>query len=154
MKSLARTAGRIAARGFERQGFSIQEVLTNWRAIAGDSLAEISQPERISKPRGEAGAVLTVRVDRAGALELQHIAPLVVERVNTHFGYRAVARLQIVQGPVARPVAPPKRPNRTLEPAELAALEAMLAEIKDPALKSALSSLGQRIMSETPKGDD
>ena len=46
------------------------------------------------------GGALHVRVDGAFAVELQHIAPLVIERVNAYYGYTALARLALHQAPV------------------------------------------------------
>ena len=87
---------------------------------------------------------------RAGgplALELQHLEPLVIERINRYFGYRAVAKLSFVQAPATRPPrratnAPPPEPAGP----DAARLAASLGGIEDEALRAALAGLGRAVL--------
>jgi hypothetical protein len=85
-----------------------------------------------------AGATLVLRVEGPRSLEVQHIAPQLLERINTYFGYSAVAELRIIQGPVRRdtPHAPPAREVKRVE---------LGKEIKDEKLRAALAKLGGSI---------
>ena len=67
-------------------------------------------------------------------------------RINGYFGYRAVTRIALVQGPPPLPehTAPP--PPRPLLPAERQALDRRLDGISDPALRMALERLGSAII--------
>lgn len=85
------------------------------------------------------GATLVLRVDGPRALEVQHGAPRIIEKVNTYFGYRAVATLRIVQGPVAR-----TKPETAPKP-EPAPDESGLERIDDDRLRNALARLGTQI---------
>ena len=84
-----------------------------------------------------------VRVEGAFALEMQQLGPLVLERVNTHLGWRAVGKLVLKQGPVA----PPPRPQPPAPPdaATLARIAAQVAQVEDDGLREALARLGQGI---------
>jgi hypothetical protein len=67
----------------------------------------------------------------------------VLERINGHFGYRAVARLRIEQGAVLpRKVADPPPPLTRLEQAHVS--EAV-APVEDPELRASLTRLGTAI---------
>jgi hypothetical protein len=149
-RSLGQTVRKISRKSFEKQGFAVQEIIADWRLIVGETLADISVPVRISKPRGEnaPGAVLQVRVDQAGALDFQHIGPIVIDRINTYYGYRAIDRIAIVQGPVTRPEVIPPKPNRPLTAAEKAKLDNLLADIDNEALRTALESFGRNVLTE------
>jgi hypothetical protein len=149
-RSLGQTVRKISRKSFEKQGFAVQEIVGDWRLIVGETLADVSVPVRISKPRGEnaPGAVMQVRVDQAGALDFQHIAPIVIDRINTYYGYRAIDRIAIVQGPVTRPEIVPEKPNRPLTATEEAKLDELLADIDNDALRKALSALGRSILTE------
>jgi hypothetical protein len=68
-----------------------------------------------------------------------------IERINSHFGYRAVARIRILQGPVKRAETPKAKPKPALAPEKRAALERKLDAIEDPELKAALRNLGESI---------
>jgi hypothetical protein len=84
-----------------------------------------------------------VRCGGSVALELQHLAPSVLERINGHFGYRAVARLKIEQGAVAaRQVAAAPPPLTRLEQNEVSEATATVA---DPDIRASLARLGTAI---------
>jgi len=80
------------------------------------------------------------------ALELQHRAPLVVERINLFFGREAVTRLALVQGPLPLPPPAASPPTRPLAPGEAAALDRQLAGVASVELREALARLGRRVI--------
>lgn len=94
--------------------------------------------------------MLHVRVAGAFALELQHLEPVVIERINAHFGHAAVARLKLTQGLPARMVKTRRRP-KPLGAAAETALAATVERIGDDRLKQALARLGRAILAEEPK---
>lgn len=137
----------------KKRGFAGTDLFTHWGEIVGAAYRDVTQPERLSWPRrledgGEEGfepAVLTVRCEGARALLFQHDAPRLLERINAHFGFPAVARLKIVQKPIARPaVARPPR-LRKLSAVEEAKVGALTAGIEDEGLRAALTRLGRAV---------
>ncbi len=141
----AATKGAVA-----RRGFAEARLLLDWPSIVGETMARHTLPERLARPRGEGGGVLHVRVAGAFALELQHLEPVVIERINAHFGHAAVARLKMTQGLPAPPVRPRRRP-KPLGAAAETALAASVERIGDDRLKEALARLGRAILAEEPK---
>lgn len=132
---------KITEPHFRAQGFAEAAVLTRWPAIVGEELARVSCPERLS-PDGS----LKLRVTGGAAPEIQHLEPQILERIAGHFGYRAVKRLVLVQGPLPR-----REETRVAEPAELAPEdEAQLAHelkaVPEPALRAALAALGRALL--------
>lgn len=120
----------------------------DWPQVVGPALAAVTAPERIAG--GKDGRVLTIRAAGPVALELQHLAPQLIERVNAHLGPGAVARLRIVQAHTgfAEPQAPaPVPPRRPPDPAALARIEAALAEVPEGPLRDAMARLGRAIAS-------
>ena len=131
-----------------KHGFSSAALISDWSVIVGTELAETCQPVKLAFPRGARdGGVLHLNVSGGAALELQHIAPQIVERINGHLGYRAVGRLKLVHGPIARSRGwPAKRallaaPPPPLDPARYPALDG----VADPALKESLRRLGAAV---------
>ena len=128
--------GRAA---FRRFGFVQSSIVSRWPEIVGERYAGASTPESIRFPAGKkADGTLTLVVRGAFAPMMQHIAPEIIDRVNTFFGYAAVARVTIRQGEVA---ARPKRaapPSLRAVPVELGA---SLRTIADPELKAVLEAL-------------
>lgn len=151
---LAASLAKVTRAVFRRRGFTVAAVLTQWPVIVGEELARSSCPEKLSFPPGSAGeGTLHVRAADAIALELQHLAPVVLERVNTYFGYRAVARLAITQGPLPERRAQGRRPPRALEPGEERVLNDAVSGTADQGLKAALHGLGRAVSASTPRAD-
>ncbi len=142
--AVAATLDRVTRPLFGRRGFAGGALIADWPAIVGTAMAAHTQPLKIDFPKGErSGGVLVVRVgSSAFAPQLQHLEPLVVERVNRHFGYGAVARIKIRQGPVVvrpKPSAPP--PPGPLSPDGAASLD----KVEDADLRAALEGLARRL---------
>lgn len=131
-----------------KHGFAVGAIITGWDAIVGHELAAFAVPTRVSFARGERSDG-TLHVRTAGgafATEIQHRAPTLIERINTHFGYRAVARIKISQGPISRRTLPPLRLPRPLDAGEQAALAAEVAPVEDGDLRDALARLGRAVI--------
>ncbi len=149
---LAVASAKVTRAAFRRRGFAEARVLTRWPAIVGDELAACSCPERLSFPPGRGtGGTLHLRVAGGFATELQHLAPLVVERINTFFGFPAVARLTMTQGPLPAPARAGRRRGRPLHEAEEAALGDSVAGTADPELRAALCELGRKVAASHPE---
>jgi hypothetical protein len=134
--------GRAA---FRRFGFVQSSIVSRWREIVGDRYASVSSPESIRFPPGKRSeGVLNLVVEGAHAPMMQHVAPVIVERVNLFFGYPAVARIAFRQGIVqlARAKTRPAPPSLRPMPAELGE---SLREVVDPELRACLESLARGV---------
>jgi hypothetical protein len=143
----ARAAGELAldvgGMAFKRFGFVQGAIVSRWTEIVGERYAKVSTPESIRFPTGrKSGGTLTLAVEGAHAPLIQHLAPMIVERVNRFFGYEAVIKVQFRQGGGARSAAKPLRPRPVPVPRELGD---GLREIADPELRTMLESLGSKI---------
>ena len=132
-----------------RFGFGEADIVSGWPDIAGPRIATLAEPLRLKWPRRvpdgtRPPATLVMRVDGASALELQHMAPALIERINAHLGWRCVGKLAFQQAP---PV-PRRVPARVPPPgaAAVARAEALTAEIGDADLREALVRLGARAL--------
>ncbi|HET9355260.1 MAG TPA: DUF721 domain-containing protein [Sphingomicrobium sp.] len=147
----SRSAGELigAAGGpaFKRFGFVQGAVVSRWGEIVGERYARVSSPESIRFPTGSRkNGTLTLLVEGAHAPLMQHLGPLVIERVNRFFGYEAVAKLVYRQGRIPQPPQSPARPAAAPVPAELG--EGLRA-IADPELRACLESLAGQIAATT-----
>jgi hypothetical protein len=136
--------GRAA---FRRFGFVQSSIVSRWGEIVGDRYAALSAPESIRFPAGKrSDGVLTLIVTGAHAPMMQHVIPVVIERVNRFFGYAAVARVVIRQGALPAPRRQPLRPAFTVVPTDLGE---SLKTIADPELKAVLESLAMGVAAAT-----
>jgi len=137
------------------QGFATSDIIMAWPDIVGERLAAFTQPLKIEWKRKAPHAdpearpepaTLVVRVESAFALELQHMAPTVIDRVNTYYGWRCIGKIVLKQGPVRR--VERKKPSAPLlSPADKAKVSSAIEGVEDDGLKAALDRLGQAIVS-------
>src|SRR5271167_4412976 len=121
-KPLRDLLGKVVGETFTRQGFASAELVTRWTEIVGGEIAAHSQPIKIQWPRpvlpstqasdhglalGRPAGTLVLRVEGPTAIEIQHLANVICERVNRFLGWRAVGRIALRQAPLRR--AAPKR---------------------------------------------
>jgi hypothetical protein len=142
-RSAGELVGDVGGQSFRRFGFVQGSIVSRWAEIVGDRYAKVSSPESIRFPTGKkGGGVLTLLVDGAHAPLIQHLTPMIVERVNRFFGYAAINRIVFRQGKPPAPAARPERPALRPVPKEMGE---GLREIADPELRACLESLAAQI---------
>jgi hypothetical protein len=147
VRAIAAEVPRIAGAVLGKRGFGEAQLVAQWPAIIGESLAEGVSPDRLSFPRGERReGTLHLRVAPGLALEVQHREPVLIERINAFFGYRAVARLALKQGPPSTATTPPPARPRPLKTEERQLLDERLGAIDEGELKAALRRLGEAVL--------
>lgn len=131
-----------------KRGFATADLIAAWPEIAGPLHAGCTAPEKIAWPRDnddEATGVLIVKAEGPRAVFVQHDLPQILERVNAFFGYRAIGRAKIVQGPVASHPAEGTTDPVELGPSAERALAEQLEVIEDGRLRAALARLGRGV---------
>jgi hypothetical protein len=114
--SVGRFVTPIAGKTLSRGGTVLAELVCEWSAIAGPSLAGYTSPAKLTKAAPEPNSVgkptpsvLHLKVDPAKALEVQYSTPQLIERINQTLGFKAVSGLRVVQAPVTRKASTPPR---------------------------------------------
>ena len=145
-RTVAALLPRVTSTALRRRGFVQASVVHEWAGLVGEQVADWCRPDRLVFPRGERqGATLTLIADSARAVELQHLAPMLVERINMVFGFAAVARIAIRQGRVSRPQARRSR-LKPLSETEAHRLARRLDGIAAEPLRDALERLGRAVL--------
>ena len=146
---IASLLSSVTERTMGSRGFVHAALVTDWRTIVGEDLGTVSQPDRLVFPRGQRDqATLHIRVLGAVATEMQHLAPVVIERVNRFFGFRAVTELRLHHvDRIDLPQRKQPRPATTGEadPATVEAMRPLLARIADEELREVLARLGSHV---------
>ena len=141
---VARLLGGILDPAARRRGFAAASLLADWAMIVGPAIARRCQPVRVDHAPGRRGAgTLLLQANGAAALEIQHAAPQLVERINAYFGHRAIRQLRLVQMPLPPVPAPPPPRLRAVSADEEARLAAGVATVADDGLRAALLGLGR-----------
>jgi hypothetical protein len=147
-KPLSVLLSDVFSDAYKRQGFAARELVTRWAEIAGPEFATHCEPLKMQWPRPVEGqpqepATLVLRVEGPMALEIQHASDIILERVNRFFGWSAVGRLALRQGPLSRRERPAARPAP--EASEVEQVAQTLSSVEDEQLRAALARLGASI---------
>lgn len=147
LRAIGAEIPRVAGPMLGKRGFGEAQLVAQWVSVMGEELAAQLSPDRLTFSRGaRREGTLHLRVAPGFALEAQHREPLLIERINAFFGYRAIARIRLIQGPPARPApAAPPQPRALVE-GEQQALDRAVADIEDPGLREALRRLGAAVI--------
>ncbi len=130
-----------------KRGFAQSRLLTEWDEVVGADLAMLVRPLRLSHASKEGmGGTLTLGVLGVRALEAQHQEPMIIERVNAHYGYRAVARVRLSQvGPEIFAKAKLETPTPEPTSQQQKVVKSTVAPVADDDLREALERLGRNI---------
>lgn len=149
LRPLASTLPKITKRALGKRGFAEGGLVGEWASIVGAEVAARCLPKKLSpaRPGGHNEGTLTLRVEAGFATELQHLTPIIIERINGYFGYRAIGHLKFQQSlPGPRQMAKPPAPALSAE--EEAALQRRTQAIEDPDLRGALERLGRAVQQQ------
>ena len=151
-KQLSELANGIVDPVLARRAGINSALLASWNEIVGDNFADCTRPEKIAWPRsrdygddgGHRPGVLTIACEGGRALFLSHAQGELIARINSFFGYPAVAQIRIVQKPVL-PLGN-RRKLRPLDAVKTRRLESMVEEIENDKLKDAIRRLGKGVL--------
>lgn len=141
------------------RGFTESHLISSWPEIIGSRLSLYSRPVKIEwkKLRKDHSfenkaepATLIILVESAFALELQHMVPTIIERVNALYGWRCIKNVVLKQGNVARPKRPQKEVLPLSEEAQKTITQSV-QDIPDDRLKNALIHLGEAVLATKKK---
>lgn len=122
---------------------SIAALLAEWEAVVGPAIAAVTVPRRLS------AGTLTLAASPPIALELQHLAPQLLARVNAYLGSEAASRLRFAPSTVA---TPPRPLPPAATPEALARVAATLAPLPEGPLRAALEGLGTALATRAARG--
>lgn len=145
---------QVGRTAFRRYGFVQSSVVTRWPEIVGPEHAKVCAPEAIRFAPGEKSeGTLQLVVAPAHAPIIQHVIPEIIERTNRFFGYRAIARVKMRQGPVqvraiegGKSARPPELKPIPME------LGDSLRDIGDPELRAVLEGLARTLGDDGTEG--
>lgn len=136
------------------KGMAEVEILTNWKNIIGEDLAKYSLPQRIEfKPGSRNNGTLYLMAASGGfAMEIQHRSTLILEKINTFFGYQAVSRIKLIQndGFINPEISSGHEDNlekKLVTNEEQTYIDTIVEDIQHEELKHNLKKLGESIFS-------
>jgi len=128
------------------------QLISHWGEIAGHPAATYSIPEKIIyRGHDKSSGHLQLRVSGSAALDLQHRAPQLCQKINQFFGFRLIEGLQFIQSPIA---AKPSAPQTTIFTTRAKAndndpiMAAKISQVENEELRQSLAALAGHILAE------
>ncbi|MDB2414903.1 DciA family protein [Rickettsiales bacterium] len=128
-----------------KRGFIHSKLIADWDKIVGPVLGEYSSPQKISFWRdANINGTLYIEIYDSGmATELTYLEPVIIEKIAVYFGYKAIAKLKLLQNPGSMPKAVNNSINKkkTVKEPSLSLLD-LVKDIDDDVLRNSLIKLG------------
>jgi len=127
---------RLTRPAFRKRSPAGAQLLADWAEVVGPALAAVTSPRRLS------AGTLTLGCAGPVAMELTHLAPQLIARINAHLGTVTVERLRFVQQAMSTgPAAPKPAPAAPLP----APVEQAVASVPGEELRAALEKLARGV---------
>ena len=99
LTSFSSEVSALASKLLGKSGLIEMNILTSWKSIVGEELAQYTLPQKIDfkKDARDNGTLYLLTQSGAFALEIGHKTPIILEKINTFFGYNAVSKIKIIQ---------------------------------------------------------
>jgi hypothetical protein len=136
-RALGALLPRLTRPAFKRRSPAGAALMADWPAVVGPALAAVTSPKRFGN------GTLVIACAGPVAMELTHLAPQLIGRINAHLGQAAVERLRFVQQ-ATNPAAPAV--PRAAEPAALPPrVREAVAAVPAGELREALEKLARGV---------
>ena len=155
---LHETLTKINNRITNKIGKSEYVIHSNWQKIVGSFFANHSEPDSITENYYNINTnddnfkekILVVNVSPGASVEFQHFADKIVEKINSHFGYKAISRLKIKQKYISKTKIydsnSASNQKKVINNDKKNDINITTKKINDKELKKALSNLGISIV--------
>ena len=157
-KKIGDTLGKVNRVFSNKYGKIEFLILSKWPQIVGSFFAEHSEPDKISRLTEDFDEFdqpifknfLNVRVSPAAAVEFQHYKDTIIEKINSFFGYKAIADLRLQQNfiPKKKSKQPLKSERFDATDNEKELIKKEMQNIKDKELEKSIVNLGLSINRE------
>lgn len=136
-RGIAGLVPAITRPAFRKRAPATAQLLSDWAIIVGPAIAAVSAPKKLL------AGTLAIACTGPIAMELQHLGPELLQRINSHFGQILVTRLRFVQDFQAATVATP-----IARPLAVVAAREAVGDMPDGPLRDALLGLGQHALAK------
>lgn len=125
---------------FRSRAAGAAQLMADWPAIVGPALAAVSTPRALSR------TTLTLACAGPVALELQHLAVQLAQRINAHYGRTMVEQFRFVQAAAGQIASAAPRPRTAPAP------PVEIPGMQEGGLRDALAALGGAVAQASKRG--
>ncbi len=137
----------------DQYGEAYVGILLDWPTIIGERYAKLTAVQYLKFPKDrKTDGILYIRCVSAAMPILQAQSPQLIERLNRHFGYRAIVNIRLQAGLVFdASIQKKKMPEIPLSENAHRTINKLTTDIANDELRLALQRLGEGILKESER---
>lgn len=147
-RSLSKAVDQIARQSVGKDWSFYAGLLEHWQEIVGQEYSRDTTPVKMTFPfqpgqQRRSGGTLYIRLPKGLAMEFSFKSEQIKQRINSYFGYDAIAKVAIDPAYVT---PPSKRQQKMLPPEQRENLAQQTQTVENTELQQALLSFGENIL--------
>jgi hypothetical protein len=96
LRSFKDTLPKNIKKIIKKKGHIFSETLNNWKYIVGDDLFQICYPKSFKNSNKFGVSTLQIMVKRGHEIDLEYSKKVIVDKMNSFFGYAVVEKLKFI----------------------------------------------------------
>ena len=96
LRSFKDTLPKNIKKIIKKKGHIFSETLNNWKYIVGDDLFQICYPKSFKNSNKFGVSTLQIMVKRGHEIDLEYSKKIVMDKMNSFFGYAVVEKLKFI----------------------------------------------------------
>ena len=96
LRSFKDTLPKNIKKIIKKKGHIFSETLNNWKYIVGDDLFQICYPKSFKNSNKFGVSTLQIMVKRGHAIDLEYSKKVIMDKMNSFFGYAVVEKLKFI----------------------------------------------------------
>ena len=96
LRSFKDTLPKNIKKIINKKGHIYSETLSNWKYIVGNDLFKICYPKSFKNSNKFGASTLQIMVKRGNEVDLEYSKKLIMDKMNSFFGYSVVERLKFI----------------------------------------------------------
>ena len=96
LRSFKDTLPKNIKKIINKKGHIYSETLSNWKYIVGNDLFKICYPKSFKNSNKFGASTLQIMVKRGNEVDLEYSKKLIMDRMNSFFGYSVVEKLKFI----------------------------------------------------------
>ena len=158
-KKIGETLTKVNKKYSDKFGKNEFLIISKWPQIVGSFFSDHSEPDRITRITEGFNELeepilkhfLHVKVSPAAAVEFQHYKDTIIEKINSFFGYKAIADLRLQQNFIPKAKVNKQLNNIKISEEEKEIIKNEIDVIHDEELQKSIVNLGASIKREDNK---
>ena len=79
----------------KRNGYNYSEIISKWKMLVGEEIANFSNPKSIKMVKGNTNGILIISVKRGNEILIEYSKKEIINKINSYFGYQLINEIRL-----------------------------------------------------------